>query len=308
VNDAPVFTSVVPATATEDVPYLYAASADDADGAGQAWSLLPAHTCGGTVNAAGLFSFTPAGPVPPPSCVVALQVCDGGAPNACAQQVATVTVTAVNDLPSFTPPANITRAATSADGVAVSWVANGSDPEDGPLPASCTPASGSVFAVGDTTVSCAVTDTNGATAGGTFTVTVTNLPVPGDMKGDGFVRGDDARYQFTFHARENAAGNERARLSVRVDEHGRNKGKKRDDRFESRSVDFMSFSDDPAVTAGRTPVDTVLFKGAGEWNGAGGPGRHRESVRVVITKGADVVASFDGELDGGNIQSRRIRH
>jgi hypothetical protein len=217
----------------------------------------------------------------------------------------------------------MTKPATSADGVDVSWLANGSDPEDGSLPASCTPASGSLFPVGDTTVSCSVTDSSGASAGGTFVVTVTNVPVPGDMKGDGFVRGGDARYQFTFHARENAAGNERARLSVRVDEHGRNKGKKRDDRFESRSVDFMSFSDDPALTAGRkgrTPVDTVLFQGAGEWNGAGGyryevfaqdagePGRHRESVRVVITKGADVVASFEGELDGGNVQSRRIKH
>ena len=42
----------------------------------------------------------------------------------------------------------------------------------------CTPASGSLFAVGDTVVNCAASDAAGNTATGAFTVTVTPY-VPG---------------------------------------------------------------------------------------------------------------------------------
>jgi hypothetical protein len=329
VNAAPVITSTAPTTAIEDVLYSYSAAASDEDGPAQTWSVLPAHTCGGAIGAAGgAFAFTPAGPVPPSNCVLALQVCDGADPNLCATQTATVTIVAVNDLPSFVPPANITTVATSTSGATVSFTAAGSDPEDGALTAVCAPASGSVFVVGVTTVNCTVTDSAGAAASGSFAVTVTpqaDVPTPGEMSGDGFIRDDDARYFFSFWARERASGSDRARLSVRIDEDGRKKkNKKRDDRFESRSVDFIGFSDDPTIRPGRgtrPQIDTVLFRGAGEWNGrsgyryevlaqdAGEPGRHRESIRVTIWNPAGaVVASFEGDLDGGNIQSSRLGH
>jgi hypothetical protein len=228
-------------------------------------------------------------------------------------------------LPVVTVPANITREATGANGVAVTFAASATDNVSGALAPACSPASGHTFAIGTTTVTCTATDAAQNHASASFTVTVTDRATPGEMRGDGFVRDDDARYAFQFLAREKASGAERAKLSIRIDENGKKKkGKKRDDRFESRSVDFIAFSDDPSIRPGRqrrTQVDTVLFSGVGVWNGVGGyryevfaqdegePGRHRESIRVKITTaGGALVASFEGELDGGNIQSMRIRH
>ena len=98
-NDPPVITSTAPTTATEDLLYTYNATSTDPDGPGATWSLLGSHTCTGSIVAGtGVFTFTPAGPVPPASCVVAVQVCDG-APGLCASQATTVAITAVNDPP-----------------------------------------------------------------------------------------------------------------------------------------------------------------------------------------------------------------
>jgi hypothetical protein len=125
-NSTPAFTSSIPATATEDVLYTYNPTISDADGPGQAWTLGGTHTCGGTLNAGnGQFSFTPAGPTPAASCVVALQVCDGGTPDECASQSATVTITAVNDAPNVS-----TSAPTSAtEDVPYSYDADLADPD-----------------------------------------------------------------------------------------------------------------------------------------------------------------------------------
>ena len=94
------------------------------------------------------------------------------------------TVTVTNNAPTFTPPADITLPATSAAGAPVTFTAAGNDVEDGAIPAVCTPASGATFPLGPTTVECTVTDRVGATASGSFTVTVTNNPpvaTPGSM-------------------------------------------------------------------------------------------------------------------------------
>ena len=41
----------------------------------------------------------------------------------------------------------------------------------------------------------------------------------------------------------------------------------------------------------------------------GEPGRHRESVAIVIRDASgQVVAEVSGDLDGGNVQSKRIKH
>jgi hypothetical protein len=236
-----------------------------------------------------------------------------------------VTVEPNTVAPVVAPPANITVAATSAAGAVVAFAASATDDLQGSLPAACLPQSGSGFPIGVTPVTCSATDAFGNTGAASFTVTVTNVTTPGEMRGDGFVRDDGAKYIFEFLARERAPGAERAQLSIRIDEDGRKKkGKKRDDRFESRSVDFIAFSDDPGIRPGRQrrpQVDTVLFSGVGEWNGTGGyryevfaqdegePGRHRESIRVKIwTPAGQLVASFEGELDSGTIQSGRIKH
>ena len=83
------------------------------------------------------------------------------------------TVTVTNNAPTFTPPADITTVATGPGGAAVTFIANGNDVENGVIPAVCLPASGSNFPVGTTTVNCTVTDGNGASTTGSFTVTVT---------------------------------------------------------------------------------------------------------------------------------------
>ena len=82
------------------------------------------------------------------------------------------TVPGTNTAPTFTPPADITAIATSALGATVSFTAVGNDAEQGPLPAICTPASGSPFTFGTTVVNCTVTDAGGLSTSGSFKVTV----------------------------------------------------------------------------------------------------------------------------------------
>ncbi len=75
--------------------------------------------------------------------------------------------------PTLTVPANITASATSAAGATVSYSATATDIVDGDVTPVCTPASGSTFAPGTTTVSCTAADVRGNTSDAqTFTVTV----------------------------------------------------------------------------------------------------------------------------------------
>jgi hypothetical protein len=60
----------------------------------------------------------------------------------------------------------------------VSYSASAADLVDGTVTPSCAPASGSVFAVGSTTVTCTARDTRGNQSSGSFTVTVTPFPQP----------------------------------------------------------------------------------------------------------------------------------
>ena len=74
--------------------------------------------------------------------------------------------------PSLNLPANITKLATGNSGATVTYTASATDLVDGSRPVSCTPASGSTFQVGTTTVNCSATDLHTNTANGSFTVTV----------------------------------------------------------------------------------------------------------------------------------------
>jgi uncharacterized repeat protein (TIGR03803 family) len=69
-------------------------------------------------------------------------------------------------------PANIVANATSAQGAAVTYAVTATDNSGGPVVISCTPASGSVFPNGVTTVNCTATDASHNVANGSFTVTV----------------------------------------------------------------------------------------------------------------------------------------
>ncbi|HET7342251.1 MAG TPA: HYR domain-containing protein [Methylomirabilota bacterium] len=76
--------------------------------------------------------------------------------------------------PTLTVPSEPTANATSPAGAAVTWTLQVSDPDDPPaaLTSSCTPVSGSTFAIGITTVHCQASDPAGNTATATFTVHV----------------------------------------------------------------------------------------------------------------------------------------
>jgi hypothetical protein len=70
-------------------------------------------------------------------------------------------------------PGNQTREATSAAGAVVSYTApTASDLVDGAVPVTCSPASGSTFPLGTTTVTCTATDHAGNGASASFTVSV----------------------------------------------------------------------------------------------------------------------------------------
>jgi flavin reductase (DIM6/NTAB) family NADH-FMN oxidoreductase RutF len=76
--------------------------------------------------------------------------------------------------PSVTAPSNVTATTGNPGGTAVTFgAATASDLVDGSLSAPCSPASGSSFPVGTTTVTCTATDTHGNTGSASFTVTVT---------------------------------------------------------------------------------------------------------------------------------------
>ncbi len=81
--------------------------------------------------------------------------------------------------PVIAAHANITVEATSAAGAIVAYTSpDVTDNFDAMAAASCTPASGSTFALGTTTVTCTKTDSAGNTATSTFTVTVRDTTAP----------------------------------------------------------------------------------------------------------------------------------
>lgn len=88
----------------------------------------------------------------------------------------------INDVtpPVISVPADISAEAQGPSGATQSYVATSMDAVDDafPQPLACTPASGSVFALGQTTVDCAATDSAGNTANASFHVTVADNTAP----------------------------------------------------------------------------------------------------------------------------------
>lgn len=80
--------------------------------------------------------------------------------------------------PVLSLPSDITAEATGPGGAAVSYTATASDNVDGAVTPSCTPASGSTFALGTTTVDCTATDAAGNSTSGSFDVTVQDTTAP----------------------------------------------------------------------------------------------------------------------------------
>jgi hypothetical protein len=80
--------------------------------------------------------------------------------------------------PVVTVPDGISTQATSAAGAQVTFSAGANDIVDGNLSVSCTPRAGSVFPIGQTMVTCRVTDNAGNSAMRTFNVNVTDSTAP----------------------------------------------------------------------------------------------------------------------------------
>jgi hypothetical protein len=74
--------------------------------------------------------------------------------------------------PVINAPTLIVKSATSPAGAVVTFAATATDNIDGPIPVTCTPPSGSVFAIGTRTVTCHATDAHGNTRTATITVVV----------------------------------------------------------------------------------------------------------------------------------------
>jgi uncharacterized protein len=86
-------------------------------------------------------------------------------------------------LPEPTPPvlhlpADITAEATSPGGAIVAYIATATDARDASVVVTCAPESGSLFALGATTVSCSATNSRHKTATGSFSVTVVDTTAP----------------------------------------------------------------------------------------------------------------------------------
>ena len=81
--------------------------------------------------------------------------------------------------PEVTVPADITAEAAGASGATVSYMGvTASDDVDGSLTATCTKASGTVFPIGTTTVTCSATDKAGNKGDNTFTIKVEDTTAP----------------------------------------------------------------------------------------------------------------------------------
>jgi hypothetical protein len=80
--------------------------------------------------------------------------------------------------PNVTVPANITAEATGPSGAAVNFSASATDLVDGVITPTCSPASGSIFPLGETTVNCSATDTHSNTGTNSFTIKVQDTTVP----------------------------------------------------------------------------------------------------------------------------------
>jgi len=75
-------------------------------------------------------------------------------------------------VPTLILPANITANATGPAGAVVTYSASASDLVDGAVTTICTPASGSTFPLGSTTVNCSATDAHNNKANGSFIINV----------------------------------------------------------------------------------------------------------------------------------------
>jgi hypothetical protein len=81
--------------------------------------------------------------------------------------------------PTLSLPPDKVDEATGPNGARVNYSGiSANDLVDGAMAVNCSPDSGTIFAIGETTVNCSATDKAGNTATGTFTVKVEDTTAP----------------------------------------------------------------------------------------------------------------------------------
>ncbi|CAN5338019.1 hypothetical protein BH18ACT12_BH18ACT12_04660 [soil metagenome] len=182
------FLLLFPAAAVQAAPQLtvpgpITAEAQDASGADVTYTVTASNPAGKPVTvscappgamAAGTFTATVHFPLG-----VATVTCSVIDETGAVEATASFTVTVRDTTPPViagTPAVQVDTA--GGGGAVVTYVQpTAVDLVDGPVPVSCSPASGSLFPVGSTSVSCTASDSRGNTATATFAVTVT-APTP----------------------------------------------------------------------------------------------------------------------------------
>lgn len=300
----------IEATSAAAVSFTVTATASDldADSLTYSWSSSAGSATGQTVNV----------DVPPPTAPSkthtisgTLTVSDGKGGETTDSVSVTVTDTTAPVLSNM-PSAIVTADATSASGATVAYgPITALDAVDGNRPVACSRAG--VFPVGDTLVTCSTSDTRDNTASASFTVRVhafvpepvpepVNVPepvidTPGSMKGAGFVRSKNVKYEFVFAVSESASGVESVRFSLHT----------KAGRFVANTMESCKFGD-----------RNVLFSGRGSWKGAAGHryavfardhdrSKRSDKIRMTITApNGNVVVDVEGDVNGGKLHWIRV--
>ena len=204
--------------------------------------------------------------------------------------------------PVITVPSNFTVQAPNNTGAIVTYAASAQDDFDRSPILTCAPASGSLFPIGATTVTCTATDRSTNSSSASFVVTVaapTTTDTPdGRMFGHGHIDAASTHHHFSFRVTERGTVDS-GRLeywSITPKKNGKRDdddddyggGSNGDDEggyghqhakatgvFVATSITSVTFLDDPAFAPGpkkgRQPtVDTVTILGRGKWNGRDG--------------------------------------
>lgn len=225
---------------------------------------------------------------------------------------------------------NVTSIATSPAGAVVTFALPPATDAVDPSPVvTASPASGSAFPIGVTTVTVTAKDAVNNGSAKTFTVTVNEpSPTAGRMHGEGRLDQGGKRTHYEFEVREKATGADRGHLwfnihALRPRDHDGDRDERggHADRFVSTRLTDVVFYDLPGVRpGGRATMDTVVFKGTGRWNNAAGytftatatdvgePGAGRDRFAITITapNGTEVV-TVSGIIARGNNQSNRVK-
>jgi hypothetical protein len=135
----------------------------------------------------------------------------------------------------------------------------------------------------------------------------------GRVHGSGFVDAEGGRHHFVFDARETIVLGEKGSLSLRVE---RVTGS---DVFVSQLITSVVFTNTSGIVpGGNAVVDGVAVAGFGTWNGVaatfellafdmGEPGVGNDTITLRIKVAGGVVNTTQGALNGGNVQSNRVK-